>query len=52
MSVIRDSVKKNMETITLRSVARKFTSKTKMEKSGSTGVTTQIDELYSVAFAY
>ena len=52
MSVIRDSVKKNMETVTLRSVARKFTSKTRMEKSGSTGVTTQIDELYSVAFAY
>lgn len=52
MSVIRDFVKKNMETITLRSVARKFTSKTRMEKSGSTGVTTQIDELYSVAFAY
>ena len=52
MSVVRDFVKKNMETITLRSVARKFTSKTKMEKSGSTGVTTQIDELYSVAFAY
>lgn len=52
MRVIRDFVKKNVETITLRSVARKFTSKTRMEKSGSTGVTTQIDDLFSVAFAY
>lgn len=47
-----DAFKRNTEIVTLKSFARKSVSNTIMGKTGSTGVTTKIDELFGVAFAY
>lgn len=52
MRVTSEGISKNVRKIVLKSHAKKGISKASTKKSGSTDVTTQIEELYAIAFAY